>query len=344
MNESENAVILLTDRFSFGGLENYLLFVRQMCQEEDLKCFLVSIQKSDNEAVYSLSDGEFLNLRLPIYAQSLARLFRNFRPAVVHAQSYYSLILSSLMKGVFGYRSVCTLHNPLSVTERQGLLGRLLPFFLTPDLLISPSQEVLGETLNRFKIRAKERMVIHNWVDTDKFSLCEKKDKHKILFLGRLDQQKKIEMLPRIVRDLRVDMPQIELNVCGVGPMAYILHGIDGIVYHGMVDEGTLVKMVQRSAVVVLPTNFEAMPLAILEALACGTPVVASPVGGIREIGRSSYGCFLAEDEEFPDVVRRILSENIDYARIHSEAVRNFSYKRGKEQMIRVYRHLLDAA
>ncbi len=344
MTQNEDGVVLLNDSFTFGGLENYMLSVKQMCQEVGLRCVLVSIQQCERPSVLSLSDSGFSSMRLPAYAYSLSKLLRTLKPAIVHAQSYYSLVLSCLVKDILRCRAICTIHNPFNVTEKLGPIRKIIPRFLTPDLLIGCSRNSLDETLSHFRIRAREKTTILNWVDTDRFSLQEEKSSTQIIFIGRLDSQKKIEMLPALMKDLRSEMPRLELHVCGDGALAPLLNGVDGIICHGHVDEETLVRLVRGSAALLLPTRYEGMPLAILESLACGTPVVASPVGGIPEIGKISYGCFPANDDQFAETVKHVLQKDINYKRIREEAVRNFSYQRGKRDLIAVYRKLLTAS
>ena len=334
---------MLYETFTFGGLENYMLSVRKMCEEEGMKCFLVSVQKCDRIGVHYLSEKEFSSIRFPIYVYSLGRVLRALRPSLVHSQSYYSLALSSLLKTALHYKTICTIHNPLSVTEKDGYVRRLLPRLLSPDVITGVSRYSLEESLNRFRIRAKEKSVIYNWIDTDRFSLVDRKNPHQILFAGRLDQQKRIDMLPFLIRNLRRELPELVLHVCGDGPLTGMIEDVEGIVYHGRVDSDSLVRLIQESALLVLPSRFEGMPLVILESLACGTPVIASPVGGIPEIAEISYGCFLAGNDEFAEKVKKILGEEIDHNRIRDEAVGNFSYQRGKKELTDIYRRLLES-
>jgi glycosyltransferase involved in cell wall biosynthesis len=341
MKPGRDTILLLSDVFTFGGLENYMLSVRQMCQEEGIGCIIVSLQSCDRDDVVSLSKREFMNVRLPTYAYSLAKLLRKIKPAIVHSQSYYTLVLSSFLKGILDFRTVSTIHNPYSVTEKKGRLRAALPYFLTPDVLIGVSRNSLDDTLKHFRIRARKGMVIYNWVDTQRFCFSEEKDPNKVLFVGRLDSQKKIEMLPSLLRDLRQSMPELTLHVCGDGPLSHIVRGVDGMVCHGRIDEGGLIRLLQTSSLLVLPTRFEGLPLAILESLSCGTPVLASPVGGIPEIGKLSYGCFLAADGDFAQKAEEILLGNVNHRKIHSDAARDFSYKRGKRELMSIYNALL---
>lgn len=341
MNQKTKRIVLFYETFTYGGLENYMLSVKRMCQEEGLECILVSIQKCDRAGVISLSNDRFLNVRFPLYAYRLSKLLRTLQPAIVHSQSYYSLSLSSLLRMPFGYRSICTIHNPFSMTEKSGFARKLLPNLLTPDVLVGVSQHSLSETLNYFNIRAKSEIVIHNWIDTERFLPCEDKKPHQILFVGRLDPQKNVEMLPQVVKELRHETPELELHVCGDGDLAHIVKDTDGIVYHGRVDDEKIVRLMQESSLLILPTKYEGLPLVLLESLSCGTPVVATPVGGIPEIARSSYGCFVAHDKDFVDIVRKTLKADLDYQRIRKEAVRDFSYQRGKKELSGIYEKLL---
>ncbi len=114
---------------------------------------------------------------------------------------------------------------------------------------------------------------------------------------GRLLPLKGFVYLVRAVASLRVEFPNLVLEIAGSGPERAALEreaerlGLsDGVRFLGWVEE--LAAVLARWDVFVLPSLEEAFPIAVLEAMAAGLPVVASAVGGIPELvedGRTGW-------------------------------------------------------
>lgn len=115
-----------------------------------------------------------------------------------------------------------------------------------------------------------------------------------LLYAGRLASEKGIKYLIDAAARLRTPYSKINLYILGSGPEEQPLRqqaeslGIGEYVHFpGYINRQMLVYWYQSADVVCLPSSFEGFGLSIAEALACGTPVVASNVGGIIDIVRS---------------------------------------------------------
>ena len=84
---------------------------------------------------------------------------------------------------------------------------------------------------------------------------------------------------------------------------------IDGVHYHTGIGTDALVRLYQRAWIYASPSTYEGFGLPYVEALACGTPVVATPNPGSREVlGNGRYGC-LAADDQFASTLLRLLGD-----------------------------------
>jgi glycosyltransferase involved in cell wall biosynthesis len=134
---------------------------------------------------------------------------------------------------------------------------------------------------------------IPNGVDTQRFSPGDRATQRsgpvELLFVGRLAKQKGLDVL----LDALHLLPNAawRLRIVGDGPERAALenqathHGMaNRVIFHGWAQRDELAELYRGSDVFVFPSNDEGMPNVLLEALACGLPVVATRVAGNEEL------------------------------------------------------------
>ena len=137
-----------------------------------------------------------------------------------------------------------------------------------------------------------------------------------LLHVGSTIPRKRIDVLLRVLDSLRSAHRQLRLVRVG-GPFTSAQQadvrrlGLgDAIVVLPALDRSTLASVYRRSALLLMPSEREGFGLPVLEALACGTPVVASDVPALREVGgyAATY-CPVEDIEAWHRAVTRLLDE-----------------------------------
>ncbi len=107
----------------------------------------------------------------------------------------------------------------------------------------------------------------------------------------------------------------------------------------GFVPHEELVRLTQEAAALVFPTRYEGFGLPVVEAMACGTPVVATPDAAVREVGGDAVA--YAEAGAFADAVARVLDDPEPWSRAGLERAKLYSWGETARRTVSVYREVL---
>lgn len=140
-----------------------------------------------------------------------------------------------------------------------------------------------------------------------------------VLFAGRLEGQKDPLLLADAFAQLRRRVPEAMLVVAGDGalrePMRSLLEGrhraVEAIRFPGIVDRPRLAELMAASDLLAITSAFETGPTVGLEALACGLPVVTTPVGEVSRIVAASGAGRTAAVPRSPEALAHAMGEVI---------------------------------
>jgi glycosyltransferase involved in cell wall biosynthesis len=178
-----------------------------------------------------------------------------------------------------------------------------------------------------------------------------------LLHVGSTIQRKRIDVLLRLFESLRGMHRQLRLIRVG-GPLtaaqrtlARELDVVDAIVEMPTLDRSTLAAVYRRCALLLMPSEREGFGLPVLEALACGTPVVASDIAALKEVGGFAIAyCPVQDIEAWQQTVSRLLDERSHHAEqwtLRREAgIRRaaaFSWSRYALEIAGIYAQVVDA-
>ncbi len=184
------------------------------------------------------------------------------------------------------------------------------------DALIANSQGLKDMALDFYNKKPFD--VIPNGVDTEVFypSVKEESDEFKILFVSRLIERKGLQfIIPQLKKIQDSTEKSVKLIVVGDGPYRETLeriaeenHVSDMVEFVGQKGKEEIVPFYQNADLFILPSSKEGMPNVVLEAMACGLPIIMTPCEGSAEL--ICENGYKAERKEFADYIIKLIGDN----------------------------------
>jgi len=310
--------------YVYGGAGIHVQYLARelsrLCEVE-VRCFGDQLDETGNPAVRGVgadTSGYTAPKSLHSVFSALQKCLefntRAIDADVVHLHTWYSHFGGILAHLNYGLPMALTVHSlePLRPWKREQLGGGY-DFTLwlektaveMADAVIAVSHETKADILRLFDVPEERVPVIHNGIDPDEFrpvadrATLERRgvdpDRPYVLFVGRITRQKGIIHLVNAVRHLD---PEIQVVLCAGAPdTAEIADEMEAAVEAARAARGGgivwIQKMLPLSEKIVLysharvfccPSIYEPFGIINLEAMACETPVVATRVGGMKEI------------------------------------------------------------
>ena len=233
---------------------------------------------------------------------------------LVHCHTWYTHFAGCLLKGLLNIPLILTVHSlePHRPWKEEQLANAYAvstwlekTALLNADGIIAVSKSMMEDVRQLYGISPEKIRVIHNGIDLDHYQPTFDKEiissyginpnQPFVLFVGRITRQKGIIHLINGIPHLNGD---IQVVLCAAVPdteamdrkLNEKIEEVRGnsknqiILISETVPEDHLVVLYSQASVFVCPSVYEPFGIINLEAMACNTPVVASAVGGIREV------------------------------------------------------------
>lgn len=183
----------------------------------------------------------------------------------------------------------------------EATLYQSLKTYKMLDTIICPSK-FLKQKLDTNEVLRKKTIVLQNFVDMKKKDLAVIKEDY-ILYLGRFSEEKGIRTLLEACKAL----PEISFHFAGNGLLEDEIKKVSNAKIMGFLSGDRLTEEIQKATAVVFPSEcYENCPFTVMEAQLCGTPVIASNLGGTPELIKDGETGKLFESKNIKELVEAI--------------------------------------
>ncbi len=365
MTKSKHRVLLMIDDAEVGGGQQHVLLLAQRMKRFDphVAChgagYLVDRLKESGIPFHPLEMSNRPGIGSLL---SCRRLLRQLKPAIIHTHggtAGFTGRVASLgiprRKAVHTYHGLHYLHDLTSVRNKVFRLVDGILLHVT-DRIVCVAQSDVDLGIRRGVADKAKTVLIRNGIDTEAFqhNRGERIRKTVIGTVGRLHIQKGHTVLLKAFAAVVKAGRELELRIIGEGELAETLGaearqlGIADLVDFRGAKQDISTELAEMD-VFALPSLWEGLPLALLEAMAAGVPIVATSVDGVREVVTDAQDALLVPPSDvglLAGAIQRLVEDKALAEKLAASALsrvrRDFSVDRMVGQTESVYEELTE--
>jgi len=264
------------------------------------------------------------------------------------------------IQGIFHYEGDKERNKYFDNLEKKALEIKIssLKNFTEQMLIVGISNCIAEKSKHSRIFKDFQHYVIHNCIDASSYKLYDKAEARRILNISNTsivfsfvsdntnNIRKGLDLVQGAFKDL-TDKKEIVLLSVGKGNSVKFPFDVNHRIL-GPCDQSELNIVYGASDALIFPSREEALGNVMLEAMACGTPVIGTPVGGLIDVIKPGFNGILSRDISI-DGLKEAITEFIktrdqfDRASIRDYIEKNFSEKLIAEKYITLYKSMLDS-
>ncbi|MCS7093679.1 MAG: glycosyltransferase family 4 protein [Candidatus Aenigmarchaeota archaeon] len=258
----------------------------------------------------------------------LIKVILKEKPDLIHIHYGVFQSILGLLSRIFGKKIVYTVHGFSGWRMSKKIIRNLVTLILNHSYKVVCVSPAVVEDLGKFGVKKRKMVYIPNGINFKDFKIKHRKVKKNITFFGRLHKQKGVEYLILAFKKIYKSHRDFKLIIIGDGPDRKRLEEMCGdianrVIFTGYVDRKKLIRYLMESCMIVLPSLYEGFPLALLEAMCSGRPVITTNIKPIRSVVKD--GVIFVGVKDVEGLSRRIIKL------IKNQRLREFIGRKGRE-------------
>jgi glycosyltransferase involved in cell wall biosynthesis len=311
----EMNVLMLTDKLTIGGAENYFIKLENKMTGAGFHLYTAAGEGELTDRI--VNKHNHMELSRKNHLLNLWRLTRYIYKReidVIHANSLRMVLYASCLKKIAWKRKIKIIYTKHNITTLEKF-PRLFSFCMNHGITgIITVSEYEKRVLVHYGVKKEKITTVYNGVDLEKFPFTEKPqlEVFKVGILARLSPEKNHSLFLEIAASMKAEK-DVQFYIAGDGPEREAIQekiqklGLnERIILLGEVQEPH--KFLQSMDVLLLTSEREVFPMVILEAMATGTPVITINRGGISEAITDGETGMMVDDHCLKAFYEKILS------------------------------------
>ncbi len=239
--------------------------------------------------------------------------------------------------------------NPILAWVATFLEIKLMPIAYHNIQVITVSNSS-KDAIMHYGLTTQEPHIIYCGIDLKKYKPGIKSVDPLVVYMGRLKQYKSIDVFISSAEKIIKKLPKTKFIIAGNGEekdnlVAFTKSlGLESaITFLGQITEEAKIKLLQQAWVAVNPSFMEGWGITVIEANACGTPVVAANVPGLKDSVRNPHTGYLVKHgdvDAFADKTLNLLNDSKKRNSFSKQSVKwakNFDWKKSADKSLELF-------
>ncbi len=323
-----------------GGIAQHVQGLTKFLQNEDHEVEIISSENTFTIPIKGLKNPSFM------VSSFLKAKFKKNQD-IVHA---HNIPAALAMKNTTG-KKILSLHGIYSqqIDQLHGTTtGNISSKYEKNALSWADAITVISkEAYDYYTNLGYKVLQIPNAINISSFSSnVDRKYQNQIIFAGRLSREKGVDLLIEIAQKLPTEM---DLIILGSGPEEKKIQELTktqkNVHFLGYQSKEKTISLIRGSDVLIQPSLNEGISSTIIEAMACKIPVIATNVGGNKELINDQTGLLADSSSQFLDKIQYVLSNKSQFEAIINNAfthVQQYDWKTVGKKYLELYHKLLE--
>ena len=361
-------IAILTDLFypyQLGGAEKqFYELTSRLAKKHEVHVFTLNIEGQPSEEVVNNIHMHRFGFRNPLRKRSLFSLGTFFFkiPFFLKKLKKFDIIHANQIAGLFSFFRYA-LKKPFILTLHDIYWDLWKKYYIFPFYYIGKFVELLSSKLyyNRIitvsdasknKIRQlgfnSKIEILPNGIDSSFISKIKAKKGNHLVYVGRLVNYKNVDKIILAMKEVEKHLPGIELRIIGSGNIKPDLQKLSKdlgvkVKFLGYVSEEEKFRQIKSARAFVSMSSVEGFGISVLEAMACGTPVIAKKLPAYREFCNSMNSLLIDDNDLEKTIVNLFKNKKLQesLSKNSLETARKFDWDNVVERLEKIYQSVL---
>jgi len=260
------------------------------------------------------------------------KLGKKFKTKIVI--SYYLVphgIIGYFVSRIIGAKCCISIIGDLLYHLNTPLIGKFYLKILKSSDFITVTGIKSKRILIDKGVEGNRIFILPNVINMDEYKYKDSKKEYDVSFIGRLTYVKRLDIFFGVISELVKEMPETKVAMVGDGEeLEKCKTLVKELSLEGNVEflgfRKDINQLINKSKILLLTSESEGMPSVIIEAMACGVPVVSSNVGDIGDIIKDGENGFLIDKfdnvNEYISKIKKLLTDKKVYKKMSEESLK----------------------
>jgi glycosyltransferase involved in cell wall biosynthesis len=356
-------ILYILPRLTIGGAERLIIDVAKNINKSLFDVKIIFLKENKGQEIADWED-ELKKNNIPIiivgknnklgiiHLLNLYKILKKEKVSIIHTSLFGAVIFGTIAAKLAGVKYVITtIHGLESYNVIKKFLSIII--FRINNKVIAISKALKKHLLSYYKVNNKKIKLIYNGINVDEFIYknrnYNKKERIRVGFVGRLEKVKGPDYLLQALKHLKNE--NFICYIAGEGSLKkYLLEVVEKLNLKNKVKfigwQKDVSSFLKKIDIFVLSSRNEGLGLAILEAGLSGLPVVASRVGGIKDIIDDKKNGLLFRKGDVNNLTKKInylIENNKERERLgkslQKKIVKNFDIKDTVKHYEEIYKN-----